>query len=72
MPDLSQYLTIAQASTELGCRAPLLSDLLYRGYLDTARCPLMGTRRLIPRDYLPEIRAYLAARRKRTDRRVPA
>ncbi len=36
-------------------RAHDLSEALYRGRLDGARCPVVAGRRLIPVDYLPEI-----------------
>jgi hypothetical protein len=33
----------------------VISDLFYSRRLDDRRCPIVGGRRLIPEDYLPEV-----------------
>jgi hypothetical protein len=39
----------------------VISDLFYARRLDDARCPIVGGRRLIPQDYLPEVENALRA-----------
>jgi hypothetical protein len=39
-----------------------LTDLFYKRALDVNRCPIVGDRRMIPCDYLPEIIAVLTKR----------
>jgi hypothetical protein len=50
--DLSELLGIA-------VRPQDLTNLLYRRELRDDLCPVVSGRRLIPRDYLPAIAAYL-------------
>jgi hypothetical protein len=38
-----------------------ISDLFCQRKLDDARCPIVGGRRLIPEDYVPQIEAALRA-----------
>ena len=38
-----------------------ISDLFYRRKLDVRRCPVLGGRRLIPDNYLPDVEAALRA-----------
>ncbi len=64
------YLYLTEVADVLGVAPKVLSDLLYRGIIDRQRCPLLGRRRAIPVDYLPEVlaalrRARQTARRKR-------
>ena len=65
---MDDHLTIAESSraisAQAGCEVSprILSDLFYRRILDVERCPICGDRRLIPRDYLPEILAVLRER----------
>jgi hypothetical protein len=42
-----------------GVRRRDVSDALYDGRLDGERCPIVGGRRLIPEDYVEEIRRVL-------------
>ncbi len=44
-----------------GARPKDISDLFYQRKLDDAICPVVGGRRLIPEDYIPEIVAALCA-----------
>jgi hypothetical protein len=37
----------------------VISDLFYSRRLDDARCPIIGGRRLIPEDYISEIKEVL-------------
>jgi len=53
------YLTVGEAAELLGVAPKKLTDLLYLRQLDVKRCPLIGGRRQIPRDYLPAIAARL-------------
>jgi len=39
-----------------------LTDLFYRRLLDVKRCPIVGDRRMIPADYLPQIIEVLQSR----------
>jgi hypothetical protein len=39
----------------------VISDLFYARRLDDRRCPIVGGRRLIPDDYLPEVESVLRA-----------
>jgi hypothetical protein len=59
------YLTVGEAARELGCLPSVISNAIYRGAIDPRRCPLLGGRRHIPRDYLPQIAKLL--RRNRTE-----
>jgi hypothetical protein len=42
-----------------GARPKDISDLFYQRRLDDLRCPIVGGRRLIPAEYVPEIEAVL-------------
>jgi hypothetical protein len=53
------YHTVSQAARRWGVPPRLISDLFYSRRLDDARCPIVGGRRLIPDDYMPEIEAAL-------------
>ena len=55
-------LSVGEAARELGVRPPVLSDLLYKGYLPASSCPLVGGRRLIPTDLLSTFAALLRRR----------
>lgn len=39
-----------------------ISDAFYKRFLDDERCPIIGGRRIVPVDYLPEIEAKLRER----------
>ena len=52
--------TVSDAARRIpGARPKDISDLFYLRKLDDAKCPVVGGRRLIPPDYLPEIEAAL-------------
>lgn len=55
----SDVMTVGQVARVLGCPPRILSYYLYVGKLDKDRCPVVGEHRLIPRDYVPEIRQVL-------------
>jgi hypothetical protein len=65
---MNERLTVTEAAEVLteqaGCSISprMISDLLYRRILDTARCPIIGDRRMIPPDYLPELLSVLRER----------
>jgi hypothetical protein len=60
---VQDYFTVSEASRRLGPGvAPRdISDLFYARRLDDRRCPIVGGRRLIPADYLPQVEAALRA-----------
>lgn len=39
----------------------VISDAFYQGRLDRSKCPVVGGRRLIPLDYLPELKSVLTS-----------
>jgi hypothetical protein len=55
------FLTVSDVARRCQVRPRDLSDLFYQRKLDDSRCPIVGGRRLIPQDFLPEIEATLAA-----------
>ncbi len=65
---MSQQLTVTDAADELSAQAGEMirprdiSDLLYKRILDVNRCPIVGDRRMIPRDYLPTVLEVLRMR----------
>jgi hypothetical protein len=59
---MGQYLSVGQAAREVGVSATTVSQGFARGWLSTARCPLVNRWRLVPRDYLDEMRAVLVSR----------
>lgn len=63
MPD---FCSVTDVAREIGCRPRDISDLFYARVLDDERCPIVSNRRVIPRDYLPEIRRALSQRQKAT------
>jgi len=57
---VTTQLTVSEAARRIpGARPKDISDLLYRRRLDDARCPIVGGRRLIPLDYLPDVERAL-------------
>jgi hypothetical protein len=52
---------VSDVARLLGCNPKDISDLFYQRKLDVDRCPIVGGRRLVPEDYLPEIKAVLQA-----------
>ena len=57
-------ISISQAAEELRVPPRAISDLFWQGQLDRNCCPVVAGRRVIPRDYLPAIRAVLVAKGK--------
>ena len=54
--------SMTEVAIELGVAPKLMSDGFYCGWLDNARVVRIGGRRLIPVEYIPEIREVLIAR----------
>lgn len=65
---MPEFLFVSQAARELGSqlgaeiRPQDLSNLFYRRHLRDDVCPVVGGRRLIPREYLATIRAIVMQR----------
>jgi len=65
---VADYLGVAEACAEMERRYGLnvrpqdVSNAFYRRWLPGERCPIVGGRRLIPRDCLPAISAALGRR----------
>jgi hypothetical protein len=55
-------LSISEAARRLGARPREISDLFYQRRPSDKHCPVVGGRRLIPLEYLPEIEAALRER----------
>ena len=55
-------LSISEVARRFGVRPRDISDLFYQRRLSDEVCPVVGGRRLIPLDYLPEIEAALRER----------
>jgi hypothetical protein len=51
--------SITELAREWGCPPRALSDAFYSRHLDEGRIILVGGRRLIPSDYVAEVRAKL-------------
>ena len=51
--------TITELARRWGCPPRVLSDAFYGRHLDESRVLLVGGRRLIPDEYVPEVRAKL-------------
>ena len=56
------YLTVSEVARRLHVRPRAVSDLFYQRALSDERCPVVGGRRLIPRDYLPAVAGALRQR----------
>jgi hypothetical protein len=54
-----QHLTVSDVARLKGVAPRVISDLFYARRLDDLRCPIVGGRRLIPADYLPEVERVL-------------
>lgn len=57
-----KLLSVTEAADEIGCRPRDISDAFYRRDLDESRVIRIAGRRVIPLDYLAEIRKVLADR----------
>jgi hypothetical protein len=53
------HLSVSEAARELNARPRDISELFYKRELNDDLCPIVGGRRLIPRDYLPVLRMVL-------------
>jgi hypothetical protein len=58
---MTDFLLVSDAARRLGVPPRAISDLFYSRRLNDHRCPIIGGRRLIPREYLAEIEAALRA-----------
>jgi hypothetical protein len=62
---MSELMTVSDVARELSdqfkevIQPRVITDLFYKRLLDDNRCQVLGGRRLIPRDYLAEIRRIL-------------
>ena len=56
------FLSVSEAANEIGAVPRDITNSFYSRRLDTKRCPIVAGRRLIPRDYLPELAAELQRR----------
>jgi hypothetical protein len=65
-----EFVFISEAARELreklgvAVRPHEITNMFYRGELSDDLCPIVGGRRLIPRDYLPQIADHLRSRRQ--------
>jgi hypothetical protein len=58
---MGEFLTVSETARPWGIPPRLISDLFYARKLDDSRCPIVGGRRLIPRDYVAQVKAALRA-----------
>lgn len=54
-----RWLGVGEAARRLGEPPKRITDGFYRGWFDSARCPVVSGRRQIPEGYLEEMRAAL-------------
>jgi hypothetical protein len=54
-----KHFIVSEVARRLGARPRHISALFYERRLEDERCPIVGGRRLIPEDYIPEIEAAL-------------
>ena len=65
---MAEHMTVGGLIHELSRRVGqevlprAISDLFYNRVLSDERCPILGGRRLIPRDYVPEVERVLRER----------
>jgi len=64
--------TASEIARELGCRPRDISDLFYARKLDDSRCPIIAGRRVIPPEYIAEVRRVLVETGKLTAMEVVA
>jgi hypothetical protein len=53
------HLIVSEVARRIGANPKDISDAFYQRKLDDNRCPIVGGRRLIPEDYVPEIESIL-------------
>ena len=54
-----KHFTVSELARQKGVAPRVISDLFYARRLDDGRCPIIGGRRLIPSDYVPEVERVL-------------
>jgi hypothetical protein len=65
---MAEFLCVSEVSREaeqqlgIPVSPKAVSDLLYQRRVDVRRCPMLGGRRLVPRDLLPEVIRILRER----------
>lgn len=59
---MTKLLSVSEVARKIGCRPREISDLFYSRRLDDERCPIVGRRRVIPADYVAEIRRVVKSR----------
>jgi hypothetical protein len=62
---MGEFVFVGEAARELGIGPHDLAVALYTGRVPSDRCPVVGGRRLIPREVLPELRKALEERPNR-------
>lgn len=56
---------VGEVANMIGVSPQSLTSAFYNRQLDVSRCPVVGGRRMIPAEYVPEIVALMKTRRKR-------
>jgi hypothetical protein len=59
---MKKFLYVSELARRWHCRPRDISDLFYQRIVSDERCPVVGGRRLIPADMVPEIEAALRHR----------
>jgi hypothetical protein len=54
-----QHYTVSDVARRYDVPPHVISDLFYGRKLNDSRCPIIGGRRLIPSDYLPDVEQIL-------------
>lgn len=54
-----RFFSISEVARQLGAKPRDITLAFYARRLDDRRCPVIGGRRVIPADYVPEIEATL-------------
>jgi len=52
-------LIVSEVARRIGANPRDITNAFYQRQLDDTRCPIVGGRRLIPPDYIPEIERVL-------------
>lgn len=56
------FLSISEVARQLGVPPKTITDLCYRRIIPDDACPIIAGRRLVPKDYLPELTTLLRDR----------
>ncbi len=56
------HLTVGEVARELGAYPKDITNLFYIRELDDRKCPIVGGRRMIPKDYIPVVSMVLRRR----------